>query len=250
VAAQQIASTGPAAQAVRNPYSTLPNWLYPTFVSGALGAFTLYAVWVVFLNTQGRFGPYLSPMYSPEIRLGPIPPAILVAWAPFVLRFTCYYYRKAIFRSFLWHPRSCAVREPGRGAYRGETGFWWFNNLHRYAFYVTALQVAFLWYDVVAAFSWNGATLGPHVGVGGVLMLVNVICLSAYTFGCHSFRHLAGGGLDCFSCHRNRLRIWRVVTRLNGRHDRWAWLSLLTVWLTDLYLRGLILGVIPHAPWS
>jgi hypothetical protein len=251
VAADQIA-TRPAdapASPVHNPYSVLPNWLYPTFVAVVLGGFVLYALWVVFLSTQGRFGPYLSPMYSPEIHVGPIPPAVLVAWAPFALRFTCYYYRKAVFRSFLWHPRSCAVREPARGTYRGETGFWTFNNLHRYAFYVTAVQVAFLWYDVVAAFASDGTRLTPHLGLGAVIMLVNVVCLSAYTFGCHSFRHLAGGGTDCFSCHRLQHRVWSGVTVLNVRHDRWAWLSLATVWATDLYIRLLILGVIPHAPW-
>ncbi len=237
----------PPPAAVRNPYSLLPNWVYPTLVVVILGLFTVYAIWVVFLNTQGRFGPYLSPFYSPEIRLWKIPPAVFVAWAPLAFRATCYYYRKAYFRSFLWHPRSCAVREPQRGTYRGETGFWIFNNLHRYAFYATVVQVAFLWYDVFAALVWQG---GLHLGLGNALLFVNVVALSGYTFGCHAFRHLAGGSADCFSCHRSRYRLWRGVTVLNVRHDWWAWVSLFTVLSADLYIRLLIMGVIPHAAWN
>ena len=247
---QRAASSSEADPvAVRNPYSVLPNWLYPIFVVVVLSLFGLYAIWVVFLNTQGRFGPYLSPFYSPEIRVWLIPPAIWVAWAPLAFRATCYYYRKAYFRSFLWHPRSCAVPEPrrGRGPYRGETRFWAFNNLHRFAFYATVVQVAFLWYDALAAFYWSGAL---HLGVGNAILLFNVVCLSGYTFGCHAFRHLAGGSLDCFSCSRARYRLWKGVTVLNIRHDQWAWVSLFTVLAADLYIRLLIMGVIPRGPWN
>jgi hypothetical protein len=240
----EVAAAQPAA--VRNPYSVLPNWLYPSFVVTALSLFGLYAVWVVFFNDQGRFGPYLSPFFSPNVHIGRIPPAIWVAWAPLAFRLTCYYYRKAYFRSFFWHPRSCAVGEPRRGTYRGETGFWALNNFHRYAFYATFVQVGFLWYDVFAAF-FPGR--GAHLGLGAVIMLVNVICLSGYTFGCHAFRHLAGGGADCLSCHRARFRLWKGVTVLNVRHGSWAWASLVTVLATDVYIRLLIAGVIPHAAW-
>jgi len=81
-------------------------------------------------------------------------------------------------------------------------------------------------------------------------MVVNVVCLSAYVFGCHAFRHLAGGDRDCFSCHQARHQLWRGVTVLNVRHDRWAWASMSTVWAVDLYIRLLITGAIPHGPWS
>jgi len=242
-------AAGPAQRPVtlRNPYSSLPDWVYPTFVVCVLGLFSLYAIWVVFFNTQGRFGPYLSPFYSPEVKVWLIPPALWVAWAPLAFRLTCYYYRKAYFRSFFWHPRSCAAKEPSRGTYRGETGFWIFNNFHRFAFYLTAAQVGFLWYDVFTAIWYHGAL---HLGLGDLIMLINVICLSGYTFGCHAFRHLTGGGLDCFSCHRARYRLWKGVTVLNVKHDTWAWASLFTVGLTDLYIRLLIFGVIPHGAWN
>ena len=236
-------------QAVKNPYSALPNWLYPTFVVVALSAFGLYAAWVVFFQPAGYHLPYLSPFDSPWIKAA-IPPGVFVAWAPLAFRLTCYYYRKAYFRSFFWHPRSCAVPEPGRGRYRGETAFpWVLNNLHRFAFYATFVQVLFLWFDAIVAFDFNGRF---GIGLGSVLMVVNVLLLSSYTFGCHALRHLAGGGLDCFSCSRAsraRFRLWKGITVLNIRHDRWAWASLASVLLTDIYIRVLMHGWIIDPRW-
>lgn len=235
---------------VRNPYSSLPNWLYPTFVVVALSAFGIYTAWVVLFQPVGQFGPYLSPFDSPLITLGAIPSGIFVVWAPLVFRATCYYYRKAYFRSFFWHPRSCAVPEPANRRYRGETAFpWVLNNLHRYAFYVIVVQVLFLMFDAIVAFDFHGRF---GIGVGSVIMLVNVLLLSGYTFGCHALRHLAGGSLDCFSCSRvarGRYQLWKGVTVLNIRHDRWAWASLFSVWLADIYIRVLQHGWITDLRW-
>lgn len=58
-------------------------------------------------------------------------------------------------------------------------------------------------------------------------------------FGCHAFRHLAGGRLDCFSCTRSaRFQhvTWKGINVLNGHHMFWAWMSLFSVALTDLYI--------------
>ena len=236
--------------AVRNPYSALPNCLYPTFVFVTLGLFAVYGLWVVFFNREGFSAPYLSPFYSPLIHVGPIPPGVWVAWAPLAFRLTCYYYRKAYFRSFFWHPRSCAVEEPKRRRYRGETAFpWVLNNLHRFAFYATVVQVGFLWYDTILAFDFQGRF---GIGLGSVIMLVNVLLLTGYTFGCHAFRHLAGGNLDCFSCSasaRARYQLWKGVSVLNVRHDRWAWASLFSVAGTDIYIRLLMAGVLMDPRW-
>jgi hypothetical protein len=246
---QQAAATG-RRRTVRNPYSALPDWVYPTAVVVVLTAFSLYSAWVVLFFPNGRYGPYLSPFTSPEIHATiagfAVPTGIWIFWVPLAFRATCYYYRKAIFRSFLWHPRSCAAGEPRRGTYRGETRLFVYNNLHRFTFYLAAVQVAILWYDALASF-WSD---GPRVGLGSAVLLVNVVCLSAYTFGCHAFRHLAGGGLDCMSCHRFRHRLWRGVTVLTIRHGTWAWISMFTVWGTDLYIRLLLTGTIPHGPWN
>ena len=236
--------------AVRNPHSRRPGWLYPLVIVVVFSAFILYATLVVLFETSGRYGPYLSPFFSPEISVHMgrylIPPSLWVAWAPLAFRLTCYYYRKAYWRGFLWHPRSCAVEEPERGTYRGETGFWVFNNLHRFALYAIIVQTVFLYYDAIVAFSYHGAF---RLGLGTLIMVVNVVMLSGYTFGCHALRHLVGGGKDCFSCHRTRFRLWKGVTVLNINHEWWAWASLFTVWGADLYVRLLIHGVIPNWSW-
>jgi len=247
-----VSQQAPASvrQAVKNPYSALPNWLYPSFVVTGLGLFGIFAVWVVFFQNKGAYAPYLSPFYSPFIKVAGIPPAIWVAWAPLAFRLTCYYYRKAYFRAFFWHPRSCAVPEPHRGTYKGETAFpWILNNFHRFAFYATVVQVGFLWFDALVAFDFGGRF---GIGLGSLLMLANVLLLSGYTFGCHAFRHLAGGELNCFSCSqvaKARWRLWKGVTVLNIKHDRWAWASLFSVAATDIYIRLLIAGVLHDPRW-
>jgi hypothetical protein len=237
-------------QVVRNPYSGLPNWLYPTIVVVVLTVFGVYTAWVVLFQPVSQYPPYLSPFESPLITLGRIPPGIFVVWAPLVFRATCYYYRKAYFRSFFWHPRSCAVPEPGGRPYRGETRFpWVLNNLHRFTLYVIFVQVLFLIFDAIVAFDFGGRF---GIGLGAVLMVVNVVLLAGYTVGCHALRHLAGGELDCFSCSRAaraRFRLWKGVTVLNIRHDRWAWASLFSVWLTDVYIRLLMAGVLHDPRW-
>jgi len=83
-------------------------------------------------------------------------------------------------------------------------------------------------------------------------MIANVLLLSGYTFGCHALRHLAGGNLDCFSCSASasaRFRLWKGVTVLNIRHDRWAWASLASVAATDIYIRLLMAGLLHDPRW-
>ncbi len=78
-------------------------------------------------------------------------------------------------------------------------------------------------------------------------MLVNVILLTTYSASCHSLRHLVGGKLDCFSCTSFgpvQHSAWSWVTKLNENHMLWAWLSLFSVALTDLYIRLVSSGVI------
>jgi hypothetical protein len=245
---QPAPGSAPAAT-VRNPYSSRPNWFYPAVVVAVFSAFIVYGVVVGLFETSGRYGPYLSPFFSPEIylRIGGflIPPGIWIAPFPLAFRLTCYYYRKAYFRGFLWHPRACAVPEPHRDTYRGETRFWLFNNLHRFSLYLIVIQMLVLLFDAIAAFYYRGAF---HLGLGSLILLVNLVLLSGYTFGCHALRHLFGG-VDCFSCHRVRYQLWKGVTVLNVNHEVWAWASMFSVWATDVYIRLLIHGVIPAAPW-
>ncbi len=213
-----------------------------------LGAFAIYTTWRAF---EGKFywtDPYLSPFYSPlidpEHHWWPFSPAILILGGPLGFRLTCYYYRKAYYRAFLLDPPSCAVGE-GRKHYHGETSFpFILQNVHRYFFYIAVIFVAFLWYDAIRAFFFPQ---GFGVGVGTLVMLLNIVLLSIYTFSCHSLRHLAGGKLDCFSCSTFgpvRHTACRGITRLNENHMFWAWASMISVGLTDLYIRLVACGAI------
>jgi hypothetical protein len=213
-----------------------------------LGGFGLYAT---LRALEGKFydwGPYLSPFYSPLIdanhRWWKFSPAILILGGPLSFRATCYYYRKAYYRAFFLDPPSCAVGEPKR-SYGGETRFpFLLQNLHRYTLYLAIVFLAFLWKDAIQAFFFDGKF---GMGVGTLVLLVNICLLTTYTLSCHSLRHLAGGKLDCFSCAtfgKPRFAAWRGLTFLNERHMWFAWMSLISVGFADFYVRLVSSGAI------
>jgi hypothetical protein len=74
------------------------------------------------------------------------------------------------------------------------------------------------------------------------VLTINVILLSGYTLGCHSLRHLIGGWRDriskskCGGCYN-------AVSCLNRKHMAWAWVSLVWVGFTDVYVRLCSMGV-------
>jgi len=110
--------------------------------------------------------------------------------------------------------------------------------------YLAVVFIAFLWHDAVRGFFFDN---GFGVGVGSLVLLVNVALLTLYLCSCHSLRHLAGGKLDCFSCAsfgRERHSVWSGLSFLNERHMLFAWASLFSVGLTDFYVRLLSSGAI------
>ena len=231
-------------------------WFIPLLQAAGLLALIGYANWAAFLGQahyhyvqDGR--DYLSPFFSPYIRPAWLPdwlsPALLVLWAPLGFRATCYYYRKAYYRSFFADPIACAVGEARRG-YCGEVKFpFILQNLHRYFLYAALIFLVFLWADVVKAFLFKGV-LG--VAGGSLAILASTTTLTLYTFSCHSLRHIVGGKLDCFSCAvagGPRHRAWSAVTFLNEHHMGWAWASLFAVCFADFYVRMCSMGVI-HDP--
>src|SRR6266436_1235605 len=185
-----------------------------------LGGFGIYATLRAFENAYYEWRPYLSPFYSPLIdpqhHWWKFSPALLILAGPLGFRATCYYYRKAYYRAFFLDPPACAVGEPSKRKYQGETKFpFILQNIHRYFFYLALVFLGFLWYDAVLSFNWNGSF---GVGVGSLVMLINVILLSLYSFSCHSWRHLIGGKLDCFSCSasaKTRHAGWKLSSSLN-----------------------------------
>ena len=236
-------------------------WALPLAVFVVFSAFIVYSTWAAFQNAHYYVAPYLSPFYSPCLSksclhptfgvglpdisfpiIGVLSPAFLILWGPGLFRLSCYYYRKAYYRSFWLAPVACAVRDVKSG-YTGETRFpLILQSFHRYTWYVAVLFIVFLTWDALLAFRF---TDGFGVGVGTLVMWLNVILLALYTFSCHSCRHVCGGHLDEFSKAPARYRVWHLVTWLNERHPTYAWLSLIWVGLTDLYIRLVSMGVIP-----
>ena len=229
-------------------------WIEQLLVVLVLGGFGVYATWAALQNAHYYAAPYLSPFYSPCLSANcqhvtlpligswwNLSPAFLILWIPGGFRATCYYYRKAYYRSFFGSPPGCAVRDwPKR--YIGETRFpFVLQNIHRYFFWLSLPILAFLWWDAALAFRFNGRF---GMGLGTLVLIVNATLLSLYSISCHSCRHLCGGHLDVFSTRPTKYSLWQAVTRLNERHMLFAWISLLWVGFTDLYVRLLSMGVI------
>jgi hypothetical protein len=76
------------------------------------------------------------------------------------------------------------------------------------------------------------------------VLAVNVILLSSYTLGCHSIRHLVGGRKDEISTSGVREACYNCSSALNHRHMLFAWCSLFSVALSDVYVRLCSMGVL------
>ena len=252
----RTASTAQSPEAGRAPLPLTSRtdawWVKPLLTVLVLGGFIIYSTWRAFENQFYLAEPYLSPFFSPLIttnwRIGgwSISPALYILIFPLSFRLTCYYYRLAYYQAFFWDPPACAIREPvARRRYSGEREFpWILQNVHRYTFYAAAVFIVILAVEAVRGFFFDGRF---GVGLGSLILLANVVLLALYTFSCHSFRHLIGGGLNCYSCTRfNQTRhgLWQRVSALNARHSLWAWLSLFAVALADLYVRLVASGAI------
>ncbi len=224
-------------------------WAGPLVTFVVLSSFVIYATFRAFEGRLYAVGPYLSPLASPYFEtkgLG-IPlltPAILILPFPGLFRFTCYYYRKAYYRSFAMTPPACAVGARSPGNYNGERKLLLFQNLHRFALYFALLFLVFLWHDFYEAL-WFDGKFG--VGVGSLAILANVSFLSLYTFSCHSFRHLVGGSVNSYSeapLGALRHKLWSAASKLNINHMAYAWVSLFGVALCDFYIRSVASGAI------
>jgi hypothetical protein len=285
----QVPALVPPEAAAAHPTSFLGTqrrdlwWVEPAIIVAVLGGFLVYSFWRLFESAEvahryfeadnGHYH-YLSPFGTPDLTwlvpgflsslVGQLPfvggvgvamlgnPAFLILPVPAGFRFTCYYYRKAYYRSFVARPAACSVEALKGKKYRGEKRIMVFQNVHRYFLYLSILVTFFLLYDALRSIF---TPHGFYFGFGSAFMLVNVGLLMAYTFGCHSLRHLVGGNLDCYSCDaisQTRYPVWKAVTRLNQNHMYFAMASLVTVWLTDVYIRWVaktgathLFGVVP-----
>jgi hypothetical protein len=238
-------------------------WIQPVITFAVLFSFIIYSTIMAFIDRDYFYEPYISPFYSPCLatKCGTVPgshgvphlgifgtwwftsPAIIILIVPLGFRLTCYYYRKAYYRSFWLSPPACAVAEPHK-KYTGETRFPLIvQNVHRYFFYLGFLLNIILTYDAVIAFRNHQGQWG-HVGLGTIVLVLNAVFLWAYTLSCHSCRNIIGGRLNHFSKHPVRYRFWGLVSKWNKYHMQIAWVSLVWVALTDLYIRLVASGTI------
>ena len=250
-------------------------WLEPLLTGFGFLLFVVYTTWAMFQGNyywwsgfQEGFGGYLSPFYSPLLfikqgvegvaplnhawfgtwpewvpKFIPATPAILILAGPLSFRMTCYYYRKFYYRAYFLTPPACAVSGVPQKKYKGETALFLFQNLHRYTLYIAVIIIVILAYDGVLSL-FRGGKFG--VGVGSLILIINPFLLAGYTFGCHAFRHLVGGNKDCFTCPKGgltvRYRLWKGVSMLNSRHMFWAWVSMVWVAFSDIYVRMVASG--------
>jgi len=240
------------------------NWRKaPLLTDLGLAAFVVYATIRAFWG-GAYWVPqyhYLTPFYSPCVStacapgsshfghwVGALPWFIPMAFIslPFLLlfRLTCYYYRRAYYRSVWQSPTACAVAEP-HAKYTGETRFPLIvQNSHRYFFYVAVLISLVNTYDAVMAFHSDNTPSGFGFGLGNVILVGDVLLLWIYTLSCHSCRHVTGGRLKHFSKHPVRYWIWTQVSKINTRHMQFAWITLGTLMLTDFYIMLVASGTI------
>ncbi len=257
---------GTRAQIAARTLRTDRWWIQPAVTFAVLLAFVIYATWRAFENAYYFAEPLISPLYSPCLSVTCPPQATLFGWTPFGdwylggmaispalfilifplgFRMTCYYYRKAYYRSFWMSPPACAVAEPHK-KYTGETRFpLIIQNSHRYFFYAGLVFNVILTYDAIIAFR-NAEGAWFHMSVGTLVLLANAVFLWLYSLSCHSCRNAFGGRLKHFSAHPIRYRMWTQISKLNNHHMRFAWISLVFVAFTDFYVREVAAGVIPN----
>ena len=230
-------------------------WLQPTITVAVLVSFIIYATFRAFEGKYYFHEPLISPFYSPCLTEAckdaahfgtpfgkatlfgmSISPALFILIFPLGFRMTCYYYRKAYYRSFWQSPPACAVAEPHK-SYSGETKAPLIvQNSHRYFFLIGMVFNVILTYDAIIAFRNKDGEWG-HMTVGTLVLLMNAILLWGYSLSCHSCRHTVGGRLRNFSKHPLRYKMWTWVSKLNEKHQNFAWVSLFGVAFTDFYVR-------------
>lgn len=222
-------------------------WLQPVTTVTVLVLFIVYSTFRAFENANFEAGAYLSPFYSPCIATGCeetafpvlipgpafISPALYILIIPLGFRLTCYYYRKAYYRSFWLSPPACAVAEP-HAKYTGETRFpLIFQNAHRWFFWLSLPLPVLIAWDGLDAIYADGEW---KFGLGALILIVTALLLLLYSLSCHSCRHIMGGRLNHFSKHPVRYWGWTQVTKLNAKHMQLAWVSLIAVWFADFYV--------------
>ena len=97
-------------------------------------------------------------------------------------------------------------------------------------------------FDVVLAFR-NADKEWGHMGLGTLLMLINVVYIWLYTLSCHSCRHVRRRPAAPLQQAPGPLPAVDLASRSStSSHARYAWVSLFSVALVDLYIYLLATG--------
>ncbi len=221
---------------------TLQKYLFPSEILEAnwrLWSFIAVLVLGIWALTTYPVNPvqgYVDPFYSPTVLIVPIPG---------LFRLTCYAYRKDYHRHLFHHPLGCSNperEERHSQPYTGErNAIFQIENLHRYFLYAGIIILPFFYYDFYLSLTFAGT-----LRLGSIILIANALALTSWTLSCHSFRHVIGGNIDCYTCVKGgsaRKKIFDVQSWWNSHHEATAWISLLTIIFTDLYLRALTAGL-------
>jgi hypothetical protein len=223
-------------------------FLSPFLVLIGGGVAFSYLAWSALSRAYSTWGPYAAPAYAEPFfgeRWRTVQIALLMI-VPIGFRLTCYFGRKAFYNAALIDPPACAVGEPYRKSYTGDTKFpFIMQNLHRYFFYLACVVLLFHWADflqLIIPREWGEW----YLGVGMLLYAFDTFALTLYVGGCHSLRHFVGGGMRCACASLLRYAAWKRVSFLTRYHGLLFWASLFSLVVTDVYIRLLAMGVIPE----
>ena len=190
-----------------------------TFI--VFSSFVVYVTWALLQGEHYHYGNYLSPLYSPEL-FGDSPHAVFGPWTlavadpvhplfagdadpglPAGVPHDLLLLPRRLLQGVLGRSRRLRRRRAARRATAARPSCRCIiQNVHRYALYFALLFIVLLSIDVVQGFRFNDAATGDAtfgIGVGSLVLLINVVLIAGYTLGCHSFRHLVGGMLDTLS---------------------------------------------------
>jgi hypothetical protein len=98
-----------------------------------------------------------------------------------------------------------------------------------------------VWHALWFATPGGGEAFG--LSIGTLVLATNTVLLGSYTFGCHSLRHLVGGGIDRLARRPVRRTAYECVSWCNKSHMRFAWFSLVWVGFSDVYVRLCAMGI-------
>jgi hypothetical protein len=192
-------------------------WVPPLGIAAILLFFIAYATVRIFM-AKWYFVPehnYLTPLYSPCVAENCVPGSSHFG---------------------TWLPALPFFIPLGIIAFPIVAGF----RVTCYYWYLAFAVLLINFYD--AALGFKGTDGGFGIGLGTVIIWVNVLALAGYTLSCHVCRHITGGRLKHFSKHPLRYKFWTFVSKLNAKHGTYAMTSLFTVILTDAYIMALSAG--------